>query len=185
MFLPCARGLDGCGESDFGYGRVGGQVVAESVQDFENAVRRIARRTAHAPEAGQIEHLSAAQVREKFPPLREGLEAIFILGAAHLDGRRLCQAMLCAAARLGATITEDKVTLSLQGDKVICRGSDGRTMEADEIIVTAGAWAAELLKSLGVEHIVKPQKGQIIHLHLPATKTADWPALIPALPLAA
>jgi len=167
------------GESDFGYRRVGGLVVSENPQEFDRAGERVARRTANVPEAGKIEHFSSAQACEKFPPLREGVEALFIPGAARLDGRRLSASMLRAAAKLGATITRDRVFLNLENNHPVCHTRDGRRIEADEIIVTAGAWAEQILQPLGINHPVAPQKGQIIHLHLPQTKTENWPVLLP------
>ena len=52
-------------------------------------------------------------------------------------------------------------------------------MLADRIIVTAGAWAKELLQPLGVQFLVSPQKAQIVHLEMPGMETGDWPVVMP------
>jgi len=181
-YTQLIEGLRAGGESDFGYSKVGGLVVADKVQDFDEAARRIARRIADAPEAGRIEHLSAIAARTKFPPLREGQEAIFIPGAARVDARLLCAALLRRAQAMGAILIEDRASLGLRNGRVVCRTGEGIEREADEIIVTAGSWAAQILQNLGLNHPVAPQKGQIVHLRLPGTKTADWPVLLPTGP---
>src|SRR5690606_270539 len=51
---------------------------------------------------------------------------------------------------------------------------------ADQVILTAGAWIGELLKPLGIESNVYPQKGQILHVSLPENETGNWPvAMLP------
>ena len=47
------------------------------------------------------------------------------------------------------------------------------------VIVTAGAWAPEILAPLGIDTRVVPQKGQILHLGLSGVETKDWPVLLP------
>ncbi|MCV9909746.1 FAD-binding oxidoreductase [Brucella sp. HL-2] len=178
-YATLVNGLKSFNETELGYGKVGALVVAEDRLEFEAAAKRIAHRVASVPEAGIIEHLNSAAAREKFPPLREGMEAIFIPGAARVDARLLATAMLRAAATLGAKIRQDRVALSLREGNPICSASDGTVLEFDEIVVTAGAWASQLLDPLGLSHPVEPQKGQIVHLRLPGVQTASWPVLLP------
>ncbi|WP_454852082.1 NAD(P)/FAD-dependent oxidoreductase [Rhizobium binxianense] len=172
-------GLRARGETNLGYGKVGALVVAEDRAEFEAADERIRRRIAEAPEAGEARRVTPAEARRLFPPLREDLEAIYIPGGARVDARLLAAAMLRAAVSLGATLRSDHASMSVEGGEVLCRDGDGKVIAADEIIVTAGAWAAELLRPLGLLHPVAPQKGQIIHLGLPGIDTSRWPVLLP------
>lgn len=178
-YASLIEGLKSFGETELGYGQVGGLVVADDKQDFDAAAERIVRRVANVPEAGNIVHLTPSAAREKFPPLREGTEAIYIPGAARVDARLLSAAMVRAASSLGAKVRKDRVSLSLQGGQPVCSASDGKVIEADEIVVTAGAWASQILDPLGLNHPVEPQKGQIIHLRLPGVETSTWPVLLP------
>jgi D-amino-acid dehydrogenase len=172
-------GLQAKGETDLGYGKVGALVVAEDRAEFDAAAERVARRVKDAPEAGEIRHLTPAEARALFPPLREDLDAIHIPGAARVDARLLSAAMVRAAVAMGAKFRSDYVTLKLDGDRARCLDSNGTVIEAEEIIVTAGAWASQILRPLGLTHPVVPQKGQIIHLRLPGVATAKWPVLLP------
>lgn len=172
-------GLKSRGETDLGYGKVGALVVAEDRAEFDAAAERVARRTKNAPEAGEIRHLTPAEARALFPPLREDFDAIHIPGAARVDARLLSAAMVRAAVSMGAKFRSDYVTLKTNGDRASCLDSTGREIAADQIIVTAGAWASQILRPLGLAHPVVPQKGQIVHLRLPGVATAKWPVVLP------
>lgn len=172
-------GLKAKGETDLGYGKVGALVVAEDRGEFKAAAERIARRTKDAPEAGDVRHLTPPEARALFPPLREDFDAIHIPGAARVDARLLSAAMMRAAVSMGATFRNDYVTLDTNGERARCLDGTGSEIVADEIVVTAGAWAAQILAPLGLHHPVAPQKGQIVHLRLPGVATAKWPVVLP------
>ena len=55
----------------------------------------------------------------------------------------------------------------------------GEVLEADKIVIAAGAWSAELVAPLGVTLAVAPQRAQISHLGLPGVATASWPVVLP------
>ncbi|AGT10922.1 NAD(P)/FAD-dependent oxidoreductase [Paracoccus aminophilus] len=171
--------LDAQGERDLGYRKVGALVTSENRADFDAAGARIAARVKTAPEAGEVQLLSPAEAQAKFPVLKGDLPAWFLPGGARVDARLLSAAMLRAAVALGARYHSDYVTLERREDGVILRDGQGARLEADEIIVAGGAWAAQILAPLGIDHPVKPQKGQIVHLRLNGTATADWPVLLP------
>lgn len=186
MYAAGARFYDGliadlsaAGENELGYRKVGALVTSTDADALKAAGERIARRVRSAPEAGDVRLLSAAEARQKFPVLREGLEAYFIPGGARVDARLLSAAMVRAAVALGAEYTNDYVTLELADGRVRCRDGRGDVVEADEIVVAAGAWASQILEPLGISHPVKPQKGQIVHLRLAGVATAQWPVLLP------
>ncbi len=57
---------------------------------------------------------------------------------------------------------------------------DGWTpVEADVVIVAAGAWTGEVCRPLGVELPVFPRRGQIVHATLDGVDTAWWPIVLP------
>ncbi|HEV7414689.1 MAG TPA: FAD-dependent oxidoreductase, partial [Tianweitania sediminis] len=172
-------GLVARDETSLGYRKVGALVVAEDPGEFEAAEQRVRERTKAAPEAGRVSRLTPAEARALFPPLRDGLPAIHISGAARVDARLLTAAMLRAAISLGATYRRDNVSLAMRDGRPLALGSSGQQLHADEIVVTAGAWASRILQPLGLHHPVQPQKGQIVHLSLPGVATAQWPVLLP------
>ncbi len=96
------------------------------------------------------------------------------------------------AARLGAEVTvvdqahEGRATAA--GAGIICPWVSGgrvsgvrladETIAADCVVVAAGAWAPALLRPVGVNLPIEPQRGQIVHLQLPGADTRDWPVIL-------
>ncbi|MET8866783.1 FAD-dependent oxidoreductase [Nonomuraea sp. NPDC004580] len=59
--------------------------------------------------------------------------------------------------------------------------SEGAPLEADAVIVAAGAWTGEVCRPLGVELPVFPRRGQILHATLEGVDTAWWPIILPRM----
>lgn len=167
------------GESDLGYAKVGGLYVPGNGPELDAAERRARTRAVDAPEAGSIERVSAADARKLFPPLRPDQPGLFISGGARVDGRRVAAAMSRAATKHGARLVTGSAELIMRGGRAAGVTVDGETIEADAVVVAAGAWAANVLAPSGVRLGVQPQRGQIIHLRSPGTDTARWPILMP------
>jgi D-amino-acid dehydrogenase len=56
---------------------------------------------------------------------------------------------------------------------------EGVPVEADVVIVAAGAWTGEVCRPLGVELPVFPRRGQILHATMEGVDTAWWPIILP------
>jgi D-amino-acid dehydrogenase len=165
------------GEHDLGYARVGGLYVPAEACELDQLERRARARA--APEAGTIERLTPRQACTLFPPLRQDQPAIFISGGARVDGRRLAAALQRAAMKRKARFLTGSAELIPHGSRVAGVRVAGELLEADRVIVAAGAWAPGLLKPVGIELGVAPQRGQIVHLRRSGTDTARWPVLLP------
>jgi D-amino-acid dehydrogenase len=76
-------------------------------------------------------------------------------------------------------VVDGAAELILRGSRVAGIRVNGETIEADAVVVAAGAWAPKLLEPAGVKLAVAPQRGQIVHLRLPGTDTSRWPVLLP------
>jgi D-amino-acid dehydrogenase len=174
-----AAALAAAGEGANGYRRVGALITSDKPDDLAAAEKRLRTRHNTAPEAGDITRLSNADARKLFPPFREDLEAIHVSGAARVEARAFSAAMLKVATAHGAVHRSERVSLRREGRRAVCIGADGRAIGADLVIVAAGAWAPEILKPLGIELPIAPQKGQILHFGLGGIDTKDWPVLLP------
>jgi D-amino-acid dehydrogenase len=165
------------GETETGYRRAGSMLVSGDPAELD-WIERMAHQRA-APAMGDVRRLSAQQAQALFPPLRPGLEGVFVTGGARVDGRKLAAALLGAAERLGVTILQGQAALVAVAGRV--RGVDvaGRHITADRVIVTAGAWTDPVLRPLGLDVPVEPQRGQIVHLRLEGVQTQDWPVILP------
>lgn len=171
--------LEAAGIADTGYRRVGGLVLSSDEEQLKTAEARILPRTDATDTAGKVRRVRSDEVRTLFPPLREGLMGLHIEGGARVEARRVAAALLEAAQKMGAEVMHGKVDLSLEGGSP--RASlDGTPLHGDRIVVTAGAWANEILDRLGTNIPVYPQRGQIVHLRLEGrAETAEWPVLMP------
>jgi D-amino-acid dehydrogenase len=176
------------GESDVSYANVGALLIGDGDQ-IEQVRQRLTARRADAPEIGDVALVDDRQARDLFPPLRPGAAALFIPGAARVNGRRLAAALIRAATRLGATTRTGEAKLEYRQARAsnANRAShvtgvtvDGELLEADAVVVAAGAWTAPLLAPLGIIVRVVPQRGQIVHIGLDGADTSRWPVVLPS-----
>jgi len=179
-YRQLVEGLADAGEVDFGYRQVGTLVLADNEADLAAVEERLTRRLVTAPEAGKIEKLSGKEAQALFPPLRDDLLAIHVPGGARVEARALAATMLRVAEMNGATFIKGHVDLQKQDGRVTAV-LNGRPLDADLVVVTAGAWANQILGAVDAGIPVKPQKGQIVHLRVPQ-ETRDWPVLLPQGP---
>jgi D-amino-acid dehydrogenase len=167
------------GETDVGYRRTGTLVLTQDAAERDATEALIRDRAAVAPNTGEISRLSGRDLQGLFPPLRDDLEAIHISGGARVEARTLAAAMLRVVEARGGRMVQGEADLAIENGRAICRGPDGRAIEADGVVVTAGAWATRILDPVGASVPVEPQKGQIIHMRLPGVDTRAWPVILP------
>ncbi|WP_026590889.1 NAD(P)/FAD-dependent oxidoreductase [Bacillus sp. UNC437CL72CviS29] len=171
--------LEEDGETDTGYNRVGAISLHTDDKKLDQMEERAYKRREGAPEIGEITRLSPEETKKLFPPLSEEYGSVHISGAARVNGRALRQSLVNAAKKHGATFIKGDAVLIHENNYVKGIYVNGETLTADQVIVTAGAWANELLKPLGINFLVTFQKAQIVHLHMPDTNTDNWPVAMP------
>lgn len=171
--------LEADGETETGYKRVGALSLHNDPNKLEQMAERARKRREDAPEIGEIKILSPAETKKLFPPLSEEFGSVYVSGGARINGRELRNALTRAAIKNGATFLKGDASLLINENRIMGITLEDKTVSADQVIVTSGAWAKELLQSLGLEFSVKPQKAQIIHLQLPETDTSSWPVVMP------
>ncbi len=170
-----------CG-SEIGY-RVVGELLVTPGEGGEARLADLASRlemlnaTWRDPQIGTVRLLSPAEARKLFPPLDPALGAVHMSGVARLDGRLFRHALQSAVAQLGGRrVSGEAIIRGRAGGPPVVE-LEGETLEADAVIVAAGAWTKRLLAPLGARIPIEPQRGQIIHLALPGTATASFPVV--------
>jgi len=166
------------GEPDVGYAAVGGLYVPSEARELEAVERRVRARAKSWP-VGEVERLSANEAQALFPPLRSEQRALYVSGGARVDGRRLAHALQRACVRHRARFETGSAELIVQNHGAVGVRVAGNAIEADVVVVAAGAWAPAMLASTGIRLAVAPQRGQILHLRRPPIDTARWPVLMP------
>lgn len=171
--------LEEDGEKETGYQRVGAISLHQDQEKLVKMEERATVRREDAPEIGAIRQLDQQETNELFPPLSAEYASVHVTGGARVNGRLLRDALLNAAQKHGASMVNGDAELEYTRGKVTGVRAGDTKYEADSIILTAGAWAPELLEPLGLELHISPQKAQIIHLMLEDTETESWPVVMP------
>tara|TARA_R100000458_G_scaffold21645_2_gene19378 strand:- start:77 stop:1186 length:1110 start_codon:yes stop_codon:yes gene_type:complete len=113
-----------------------------------------------------LQSVSMETVHQAVPSLGEGYErAVYMQGVANIRNPRLLQSLRVALARLpNVTVVEHCPVEGFlrDGARIIGVQTAQGDMRADQVVVAAGAWSAQLLATLGLQIPVKPMKGQMI-----------------------
>jgi D-amino-acid dehydrogenase len=170
--------LSATGAPEIHYRSTGGLVIDPDADALAAVQRRVRERAARHPLVGDVRMISGDEAAALFPPLDPGAHALWISGAARVDGRALRAGLLHAAAHHGARL--------ISGTAAIAAGAgaprvliDGDPIPASMVVVAAGAWTNGLLAPLGRRIGVAPQRGQISHLRLAGADTSGWPSITP------
>jgi D-amino-acid dehydrogenase len=174
-----------------GFAKVGMLFVAPEGQDLEAARMGLAAAEAggHLP-SGSVTVLDPPAARRAFPYLRPDLSAVHLSETSRVHGEGVRIGLLAAAVASGAVVKTGGATLiaAKTGGDTTDDGTTGRVtgavvagerIEADAVLVAAGAWSSALVAPLGVGLAVEPQRGQILHLAV-TEDTAGLPVARPA-----
>jgi D-amino-acid dehydrogenase len=171
--------LAAVGVSDIGYRVTGSLIVHADPAQLDDVEQRLRRRIAGVAVAGTVERLGERDARARFPPLAPALRAVFVSGGARVDGRRLRSGLLAGARRLGAVVVDAPARLVSAPSGSWAVHTPGGEIGADVVVVASGAWVNSVLEPLGYQLAVEPQRGQIAHLLLEGSETANWPSVLP------
>jgi len=178
-YEPLMKELQALNETDTGYKRVGALSLHTDQAKLDRMEERAYKRREDAPEIGEIIRMSATDTKKMFPPLSEHYASVYVSGAARVNGGAIRRALVNAAKKQGAIVLLGDASLLHDGNRVTGVQLEGEALEADQVIVTTGAWANESLQTLGIPTFVHFQKGQIVHLRMPQADTKAWPVVMP------
>lgn len=122
---------------------------------------------AWAAEDGQlVEPLAPADVAAREPALAGcSRDALFLPAVAHVNTSRLMRALVGSVQALGVPIRTEAVT-GLAFDDGRVRGVHiyKEKLEAERVVLAAGAWSSQLTAPLGLGLGTRPVRGQILEL---------------------
>lgn len=122
----------------------------------------------------QVDELTKQDVAERFPGfiVPETSVAVFEPHAGYLMVERCVLAHLAEAKKCGAELRTGETIIDWQANDVgVTVRTDKRTYAARKLVITAGAWASELLGELGLDLRVRRK-----HLHWYACDDARYRA---------
>lgn len=170
------------GENEVDYDVVGGLVVGHSAEQLDPVLRRLKRHLEQGiKEIGEFRLLATGGPKELFPYLDSGLAGVYLSGAARVSGESFRLGLLNAARKAGAREWSGTAVLRRSGDAVVGVRVAEESLDADAVILAAGAWSTGLCKPFDFHLGVEPQRGQILHLKVSETNTELLPVIVPVL----
>jgi glycine oxidase len=138
------------------------------VEDVRAAATRAARPPAR--EFG-VEAWDAGDVRDREPALAPAVRgAMFVRGDHWVNNQRLVVAYAQAATGAGVALHSGTAVSRVIVEDGHARGviADGERLEADGVVLAAGAWTGQLVATFGARLPIEPRRGQMLALtHLP------------------
>jgi len=156
---------------DPGYRADGTMLVARDRDEAEALERELAEREAMGL---PVERLLPSEARRREPALAPTLRlALEIPGDHAIDPRALSAALAVAIERAGGVLREGaevaRVTTTAGGAVSGVGLAAGERVEADQVVIAAGAWAATLDGLPAHARVpVRPVKGQVMRLRDPS-----------------
>ncbi len=171
--------LEKDGEKDTGYKKVGAISLHTDLNKLDKMEERANKRREDAPEIGEIRRLSELETKDLFPYLDVKFASVHISGAARVNGRELRDALVRGAQKQGAEVLRGNARLEIEAGKVVGVTVSSDSFLGEKVIVTAGAWATELVRPLGIDFLVDAQKAQIVHLDVDEEESSELPVVMP------
>ncbi len=158
-----------------GYGRAALAIVGLAGDRDRWEALRQSLRDRGAP----VRQVEPATLAQAFPAIGPVEAVLWHDDAMRVDGRLLEAWFRTAAESRGARFATGVVDrLAVDGWRVVGAVlASGDHLAADAVIVAAGAWSTALLAPLAATVPIAPQRGQIVHLTVPAAQGASWPIL--------
>lgn len=156
-------------EVDF-YQRSGVFLLKKDESKFEELYKLALQRRDESPLIGELAILDQATATNLFPGL-EGFERLlYASGGARVDGQLLVTRLLEASQ---VKVIKDRVTII-----PVSSGYQIGNQIFDQVVLATGAWLGDILKPLGYEVDVRPQKGQLRDYQVPQDMGA-YPVVMP------
>ncbi|MCE7736528.1 MAG: FAD-binding oxidoreductase [Candidatus Heimdallarchaeota archaeon] len=163
----------------------------DEVSEYEAISARILerRRKENYPSESVLCTLNQEELRSRFRNIRFtefAQTALINENGAKINGDIFTNAMLRAAENLGLIIKSNSIeilveeTIASENDEIrkIVSITDGETTwKANQYVIAGGFWTKKLVKQLGINLPLEPQRGQIIHLYHPNLDTSNIPMI--------
>lgn len=157
------------------YPRLGEQLLAQTQIDPEVYLTGLywldlddeAEALAWAQREGRpLQRVDVAAVERAVPALAEGFgRAVQVADVANVRNPRLVKALRAALQQMPNVTLHERCAVSgfiREGGRITGVHTAQGDMHADQVVLAAGAWSGELMKTLGIELPVVPVKGQMI-----------------------
>jgi glycine oxidase len=163
LYPGFAEGLTGATGIDIGYSRCGGLEFDSAEEPPDPA--------AWEAEGLNFQHCDDRELRRLEPALADGLGPAYHLpGMAQVRNPRLLRALQATLRSSGVELNPDCPVHEFErdGSRIVAVRSGSRRLTAGQFLIASGAWSEGLLEALGWRPGIRPVRGQIVLLRLPA-----------------
>ncbi len=151
--------------------------------DAESLANELRLRGKEAPMHGEVRLVDPEQVHKYFPLLTPCQGALYVEGPGRLIGDTLRDQLLLEAVHRGARYVRSQATITKVSQQEVTLQADNVTISAERLVLAAGAWSKQLVEKFTVvPPPISPQRGQILHLDVPDTRTDQWPIVMGDFP---
>ncbi|MHA2274387.1 MAG: NAD(P)/FAD-dependent oxidoreductase [Candidatus Kariarchaeaceae archaeon] len=165
-------------------------VDKDELDDFDTVSERILKRRdqENYPSNSELYSMNNDELLVRFPEVKASeftKTAIINEKAAKLNGILFSEAMVSAGKNHGLVVASDSVEVFVEEkigsgseERKIISITDGQTTwKAKNFVISGGFWSSKLVKQLGLQLPLEPQRGQIIHLYHPDLDTSKIPTI--------
>lgn len=177
--------LENHGKKQTGYKKVGALRLHTDITKLAKIEKLVNKRRESNDHIGDVKLFSNAETKEKFPFIADHYNALYVSGAARVDGRALRDTLIEAAVQLGANLIDGHAELFIEESEVVGVNvtkldgfSTNEKIYAETIILTNGIWMPKTLSALNVHLQIAAQKGEIVHMHDEAHETDNFPVIM-------
>lgn len=173
--------MDGAEVSPSVYRKVGTLLFKKKPEYLCEMLEIGEKRRLEAPEIGELKILSPKEIQDKIPVYEGNDSALWASGGARVDGGRLVDLLLNAAAANGAILIRKRAELLQTEGRYAVRTDESAQSDKlfDAVVLSSAAWLPLLLEPLDYEVDIRPQKGQLAVLELTDFETDSWPVVMP------
>ncbi|EHJ53304.1 NAD(P)/FAD-dependent oxidoreductase [Streptococcus macacae] len=158
-------------KTDF-YDQAGVFLLKKKDSSLEELYELAKKRREQSPLIGQLSLQSRSNLPADLADLNGFDRLLYASGAARVEGSVLTKTLLAASR---AEIIRKRVSLNVS--------SDGNYWVSDKlfdaVFLACGAWLPQILKPLGYEVDIRPQKGQLRDYFFKDSHTGDYPVIMP------
>lgn len=123
--------------------------------------------------------MSSEEIKRLFPLIKSNYSGTYVTGGGHVDGEALIKSLQNKVIQNGGKIFREKIILErFDNNQIKIISKEDSFYHFDFVLLSVGAWLAELLKPLGYVTDIRPQKGKLFSIYNEKWKNQNWPVVI-------
>lgn len=147
----------------------------DTPEKIEELLNLAQERIEVAPQMESFRKVTNAEIKQLFDFIQTENNGVLVEGGARIDGEKFVN-FLSQRNQAKFELRHELAVLTQDGETPLVNGET-----FDLVVLAVGAWLKETLKTIGIEALTRPQKGQLIEVELPSHAKVDSeaPVLMP------